>query len=185
MSLSMMVLAGFLSALPVGPSLYELFCQALRGNGFPRRSLLAYIIADLCHLALAFYLCSFVNENELLRKTLYVITTVCMLFAAIRLMIKKSPTNIATSKLKGASEVFFLALLNPAILLFYVTLISSVTSNVTLSVAVFSLSFLFFLGVLLLALPRLFQQRTVSFAWIDRVAALAFAGIALKFVFLI
>ncbi|MNK07799.1 LysE type translocator [compost metagenome] len=189
MSILMIVFVGLVSAIPVGPSLYEVFRQALDGKAFPLKSLGAYLFADLFQLVLAFGVYQILADIPWLQQGLYLITAVFMGAAAVGLMRKKSE-GIERNLVKSnpgysARKVFFLALFNPAILLFYISLVSTFSSNLTLSVLVFLMSFLFFLVLLLGVVPKLIQGTGFRLIWLDRFAAVAFAGIALKFLFLI
>ena len=134
MNIFFLILLGFVSAVPVGPSLYELFQFNLRSEKFRKDLLLSYLVADLIHIGLAWGLAAYIT-NSLIANCLLICAAVFMLGSAFRLWNQQMLTeHLEAFALPGGKpkrshrsekqRIFFLTLTNPGIFLFYLSLFS-------------------------------------------------------------
>lgn len=134
MNLAFLILLGFVSAVPIGPSLYELFQFNIRSDKFRMDLLLTYLFADILHIALAWSLASYIT-SPLIANGLLICAAIFMMGSAFRLWNQYMPTgDMEAFSLPGhtqkfnpgsdISRIFFLTITNPAIFLFYLSLFS-------------------------------------------------------------
>lgn len=145
MTLLFFILIGLLSSLPLGPSLYALFQISNREKQLRWNFIAIYVLADLIHLALAWTLKPYLT-NAYINKGLLLMAAVFFILNAVKLwqlkgsLIQKNEGSTAGLSYSGFS-LFKITLLNPGILLFYISLLATQKITFIYFVA-FLLSFL-------------------------------------------
>lgn len=190
MNILFLVLLGIVSAVPVGPSLYELFQFNLRSEKFRKDLLLSYLGADLIHIGLAWSLAAHITSS-FIANCLLICAAVFMLGSAFRLWNQQMLTDsLEAFALPGRRpprthrnekrRIFFLTLTNPGIFLFYLSLFSGHQMGLS-ALLVLLASFIVSLLFLMFSTKKaktFFQSHTQKF---NKGVAVLFSLLAMNF----